>query len=177
MGRLEIWDSEIPQKDAKSVVENARKQTDSLGIEFKHLRGDLKNYQASQKYLDCKSKLGEIYFKKASGVRIKSKCDWCESGEKFNKFFLNLAKTCASQGIIPTLIKNEREINYPAEISTELQDFYKTLFTGNLSISKQNNFSFKRFASTKTPGRTSYKMYRWNNRIWTLKVFKINQKW
>ena len=52
--------------------------------------------------------------------------------------FLNLKKTRASQCLIRTLVKNEKEINDPVEINTELQDFYKTLFTHNLSISKQN---------------------------------------
>ena len=39
---------------------------------------------------------------------------------KSNKLFLNLEKTRASQGLIHTLVKNEKEINYPVEINTEL---------------------------------------------------------
>ena len=67
---------------------------------------------------------------------IRSKYDWHESGEKSNKFFLNFEKTRSSQGLIRTLVKIEKEINNPVEINTELQDFYKKLFTDNLSISK-----------------------------------------
>ena len=85
---FEIWDSKIDKKYAKVVAENARKEIDSLEIELKHLETDLKNNQTSQKYLECKSKLDEIYSKKANGVRIRSKCDCNESGEKSNKFFL-----------------------------------------------------------------------------------------
>ena len=58
-------------KYAKAVAENARKKIDSLEIELKHLETDLKDYQTSQKYLDCKSKLEEIYSKKANEVRIR----------------------------------------------------------------------------------------------------------
>ena len=29
----------------------------------------------------------------------------------------------------------------------------------------------------RTSYNTSYKIRRWNNRIWTIKVFKINEKW
>ena len=65
---------------------------------FKHL----KNYQKSKKYLDCKSKLDESYSKKANRVRTRGKCDWYESNEKSKKFFLNLEKTRASQGLICT---------------------------------------------------------------------------
>ena len=97
MGIFEIWDSKIrKKKNAKAIAENTRKEIDSLETELKHLETDLKNYQTSQKYLDCKSKLDEIYSKKADGVRIRSKTDWYKSGEKSNKFFLNLEKTCAS---------------------------------------------------------------------------------
>ena len=59
----------------KAVAENARKEIDSLEIELEHLETDLTNYQTSQKYLDYKSKLDEIYSKKANGLRIRSKCD------------------------------------------------------------------------------------------------------
>ena len=126
------------KKNAKAITENTRKEIDSLEIELKHLETDLKNYQTSQKYLDCKSKLDEIYSKKADGVRIRSKTDWYKSGEKSNKFFLNLEKTRASQGLIRALVKNEKEINDPIEINTEIQLFYKKLLTENLSISKEN---------------------------------------
>ena len=82
-----------------------------------------------------------------------------ESGEKSNKLFLNLEKTRSSQVLIRTLFKNEKEFNDPAEINTEPQDFDKTLFTDNLSISKEKgSFSSRRFAYTKTPGSTGYKM-------------------
>ena len=42
------------KKYAKAIAENARKEIDALEIELKHLETDLKNYQTSQKYLDCK---------------------------------------------------------------------------------------------------------------------------
>ena len=125
------------KKYAKAMAENVRKEKDSLEKELKHLEIDFKNYKTSQKYLDCLSELGKIYSRKADEVRIRSKRDWYKSDEKSNKFFLNLEKTHASQGLIRTLVKNGREINNPVEINTGLQDFYKD-FTNNLSISKQN---------------------------------------
>ena len=62
--------------------------------------------------------------------------------------------SCLSRYIIRTFVKNEKEINDPVEINTELQDFYKKLFTDNLSISKQNIVSLLE----DLPGKTSYKM-------------------
>ena len=76
MGIFEIYDSKIHKKHAKVIAENVGKEIDSLEIELKHLETDFKKYQTSQNYLDCKSKIDEIYFKKADGVRIRSKCDW-----------------------------------------------------------------------------------------------------
>ena len=40
--------------------------------------------------------------------------------------------------LIRTLVKDKRKINDLVEINTELQDFYKKVFTDNLSISKHN---------------------------------------
>ena len=80
------------KKYAQAVAENARKETDSLEIELKHLETDLKKYQTSQKYLDRKSKQDEIYSKKANGVRIRSKCDWYQSGESLTNSFQTLKK-------------------------------------------------------------------------------------
>ena len=42
------------KKYAKATAENARKETNSPERELKRLKTDLKNYQKSQKYLDCK---------------------------------------------------------------------------------------------------------------------------
>ena len=56
---------------------------------------------------------------------------------KTNNFWLNLEKPCFSQGLIRTLVINKNEINDPIETNTEFQDFYKTLFIDNLSISKK----------------------------------------
>ena len=80
--------------------------------------------------------LQKMELQSADGIRIRGKCDWYESGEKSNKFFLNLEKTRASQGLIRTLVKNEKENNNPIEINSE--HFYKKIFIDNLSISKQN---------------------------------------
>ena len=95
MGIFEIWDSKI-YKICKSIPENVRKEKDSPEKELKHLKTDIKNYKSSQKYLDCKSKLDDIYSRKAYWLRLRSKCDWYKSGEKSNKLFLNLEKTCVS---------------------------------------------------------------------------------
>ena len=48
----------------KATAGNARKETDFLEMKLKHVQADLKKYPTSQKYLDCKSKLDEIYSKK-----------------------------------------------------------------------------------------------------------------
>ena len=115
---FEIWDSKIHKKNCKSHSRKCKK-----GNRFsRNITSSLNRYKyrTSQKYLDCKLKLDEIYSKQSNGVRTRSKCDWYESSEKSNKFFLNLEETLASQGLICSLVKNENEINDPVEINTEL---------------------------------------------------------
>ena len=69
-----------------------------------------------------------IYDHIAEGVRLKSKCDWYEQGEKSTKFLLNLEKQQGNQNRIQKLIVNEKEINNETEILNEMKLFYQTLF-------------------------------------------------
>ena len=46
----------------------------------------------NEDYLTCKLRLEKIYETKANGVKIRSKRNWYEYGEKCSKFFLNLEK-------------------------------------------------------------------------------------
>ena len=71
--------------------------------------------------------------------------------------FLNLEKTRPPQGLIYTLVKNENEIKDPVEIKLKSRIFINSS-PRIISVSKQNLVSFRRLASTKTEGRTSYKM-------------------
>ena len=52
--------------------------------------------------------LQNIYTKKVNGIRIRSKCNWYEDGEKSTKFFLNLEKYRVTQGCLHTIIRTKR---------------------------------------------------------------------
>ena len=56
------------------------------------------------------NELDEIYDHIAEGIRIRSKCDWYEHGEKSTKFFLNLEKQRGSQNAIKILVIDDKEI-------------------------------------------------------------------
>ena len=53
----------------------------------------------------------------AEGIRIRSKCDWYESGEKSTKFFLNLEEKRGHENQIRKLIFDEKEIDDDVEKS------------------------------------------------------------
>ena len=55
-------------------------------------------------YNDCKTHLEQIYKIKTNGIKVRSKCEWYEHGEKSSKFFLNLGKSRAIQGQVRTVI-------------------------------------------------------------------------
>ena len=50
------------------------------------------NFHFDDHYLECKNNLEQINQEKANEIKIRSKCDWYELGEKSSKFFLNLEK-------------------------------------------------------------------------------------
>ena len=66
--------------------------------------------------------------KKKNGIRIRSKCNWYEHGEKSSNFFLNLEKSRAVQNQIRNVLIDNIEINNQKDISKELYLYYKNLF-------------------------------------------------
>ena len=67
-----------------------------------------------------KCELDEIYDKIAEGVRVRSRCQQYEEGEKSNKFFLNLEKVRGSLGKVHRLITSNHEIADPQLIEQEI---------------------------------------------------------
>ena len=86
----------------------------------------------------------------SDGIRIRSKCEWHEHGEKSTKFFLNLEKWRDVQSRIRKLIVEEKEITYLEEISQNIKAFYETLFKRNFSKTNVEKQWFLNSRSTKT---------------------------
>ena len=59
------------------------------------------------KYDSVKNELDKIYDHIAEVIRIRSKSDWYEPGEKSTKFFLNLEKQRRSQNTIKKLVTDD----------------------------------------------------------------------
>ena len=108
----------------------------------KHFESSVTDYHNDLQYLEYKERLNTVYLKKINEIRIRSKRDWYKSGEKSTKFFLNLEKSCLSQGVIRSVLKNKIEVKNQSEINNELYKFYKNLFKENLNTSKEAIFSF-----------------------------------
>ena len=73
-------------KFSKELAKNTNKTIDDLETKLKHYEKH-ENYVDNIDYKVCKLQLDEIYEKKAKGIRIRSKCNWYEHGEKSTKFF------------------------------------------------------------------------------------------
>ena len=77
-----------------------------MGSELKILRNNLKSSNNLRKYESLKKDIELIYDPIAEGIRMRSKCDWYEPGEKSTKIFFNLVKQ--SQNRIPRFIVIEK---------------------------------------------------------------------
>ena len=93
----------------KRQAKERRKRQAYLKSELKKLENNLENSDNLRKYESLKNDLELIYDPIAEGVRIKSKCDWYEQGEKSTKFFLNLEKQRGNQNRVRKLIVNEKK--------------------------------------------------------------------
>ena len=73
---------------SKKISQNARKSQCELEKKLKELESNLSSEANFNEYTKCKKDLELIYERIAEGVRIRSKCQWYEEGEKSTKFFL-----------------------------------------------------------------------------------------
>ena len=96
------------------------------------------NMNNHEEYNDCKTQLEQIYKMKTNGIKIRSKCEWYEHGEKSSKFFLNLQKSRAIQGQVGTVIYNNKETNDETEINNHIYSFFKYLYKETLSFPSNN---------------------------------------
>ena len=72
-------------------------------------------------YEICTGKLNEICDDISNGIKIRSKCNWYEYGEKSSKIFLNLEKHRAAQNTVKKILnRNDLEITNFEKINKEL---------------------------------------------------------
>ena len=96
-------------KSTKHVAKEKPQLKTNLENQLKKLDGNLDEDNLS-KYDSVKNELNEIYDCISEGIRIGSKCDWYEYGEKSTNFFLNLEKQRGSQNTIKKLVIDDKEI-------------------------------------------------------------------
>ena len=106
---------------------------DENNVDFKKARDDLE----------------QIFCDQAAGIRIRSKCDWYELGEKSNKYFLNLEKRNAVTSTITKLTDDNKIVTNQVEVLHDIEQFYTNLFTNR---NKKTAASCKNFIqSLNTP--------------------------
>ena len=116
----------------------------------------MNNMNNQEEYNGCKTQLEQIYKIKANGIKIRSKCEWYEYGEKSSKFFLNLEKSRAMQGQVRTVIYNDKETNDETEINNHIYSFFNYLYKETLSFSSNdlktylNTISFPKLTKEKS---------------------------
>ena len=105
-----------------------RKQRDELEKTLKSLEKNLSTEENQCLYDKCKRDLEEIYDNTVEGIRIRSRCQWYEEGEKSSNLFLNLEKINGTRSHIPKIIVNDQEIADPNKMLNEIRNFYESLF-------------------------------------------------
>ena len=63
------------------------------------------------------------YEKKAKGIKIRSKCNWYEHGEKPTYFFFNLEKHNAIQSQIHSVIVSQEKVTDQVKINKRIFSF------------------------------------------------------
>ena len=74
---------------SKTYSKLQRAERISLEKILKNMEEKVDNFENNDNYISCKNKLDSFCEEKTNGIKIRSKCNWYEDGEKF---FLNLEK-------------------------------------------------------------------------------------
>ena len=109
---------------------------------MKEIEQNLGNDEAKEQYNAYRGKTNEIHDVISNGIKIRSKCDWYEFGEKSNKFFLTLEKHRATQNIVHKVLSNEHEITDLSKINTHIYQFYQRLYNDKQNISEDSIWNF-----------------------------------
>ena len=109
----------FPIHFSKGITRNKKIERTNLENKLKTLENSpsfLNNPESIETY----EKLDKIYQEKTNGIRIRSKCNWYEHGEKSSKIFLNLENSRAVQNQIQNVLNDNIEINNQKDINKEL---------------------------------------------------------
>ena len=82
---------------SKRLSKTKKVEQIKLEKEIKNIEQNLNSPEKIQQYDSCKARLEEIYENIAEGIKVRSRCQWYEDGEKSTKFFLNLEKSRAEK--------------------------------------------------------------------------------
>ena len=127
---------------SKGIAQNKKtKRRKYLEIKIKALENS-PSFVNNPEYIETNEKLDKIYQEKTNGIRIRSKCNWYEHGEKSSKFFLNLEKSRAVQNQIRNVLIDNIEINNQKDINKKLYLYYKNLFNERPHLSEHDINSF-----------------------------------
>ena len=126
---------------SKVLSANKRKEIFSLECKLLSLEKEFE-FQESETYINTKKELDNIYDLKAEEIRIRSRCNWYEAGEKSTIFFLNLEKRHAQEFFITILYENGELINNNSGMEQKIFEFYSNLYQekSNLLPSCIDNF-------------------------------------
>ena len=105
-----------------------RKSKADLEKKLKLLESSLDNDACVFEYNQYKKQLERIFENISEGIRVRSRCQWYEEGEKSTKFFLNQEILHVLQGKVRKIIVNSKEITSNSEIRKDLRNYYKALF-------------------------------------------------
>ena len=114
---------------SKQISLESNKERQAFEKRVKDFEHDIQNLDDIHEYLTCKNKLDTIYDDIVNGIKVRSHCDWFESGEKSsNVFFFNLEKHRATKSHTRSIPYDEIKINKFSKINDSLYKFYQTLF-------------------------------------------------
>ena len=126
---------------SKLQAQNTKKEKMFLENKLKKLENNT-NCIENLEYIDCRNELDKIYEQKINDMRIRSKWDWYEYGEKSSIFFFNLEKSRAAQTQFKILQKIKKPLHVIKELIKNFLTFIKAYFQKILTCPRMKLCNF-----------------------------------
>ena len=130
------------QNSQKIKAKLRRRKLSCLERKLKELEQNLSNDEAKEQYNAYRGEINEIYDDMSNGIKIRSKCDWYEFGEKSNEFSLTLKKRRAKQNIVRKVLSYEQEITDLSKVKPHIYQFYQHLYNKKQNTSEHSICDF-----------------------------------
>ena len=127
---------------SRNKAKQRHKKLPHLEVKLNEFEQNLSNDEGKEQYNVYRGKINKICDEISNDIKIRSKCDFYEFGEKSKKKILTKEKRQVTQNIVRKVLLNEQKITDLSKIDTHIYQSYQNLYMEKKNISEDSICNF-----------------------------------